>query len=289
MAGWLLLDKPLGISSAKALNQVKRLMSVRRAGHTGTLDPQASGLLALGLGAATRWCAHLLEAPKAYQFTLCLGVETDSQDSEGQVVREQSVPEISLDEIEVWLSRFRGPIRQIPPMHSALKHQGRRLYELAREGQTVARAAREVTIESLQLRAQRGSEWDLEMHCSKGTYVRTLAHDLGQAIGCGAHVTALRRTALGRFEISQAITLEQLDALSPEQRAGRLLPVDAPLPDWPAHRCTTEETQALCRGQRIAAPDLHGWVRLYDQQAGFFGVAEVVASGELQPRRLMPT
>jgi len=288
--GWLLLDKPVGLSSARAVSRVKRLFQVKRAGHAGTLDPLASGLLAIALGPATRWCAYLLDAPKSYRFTIRLGQETDSHDAESL---EQAappcaeIPSLEQAEIEALLSRFTGTIQQTPPMYSALHSEGRRLYELAREGKEVDRPAREVRIDQLGLIAARREEWDLEVRCGKGTYVRTLGHDIGQALGCGAYVSQLRRTGLGTFDESQAVSLKQVEADSEEARLARLLPADAVLPEWPVRACTASEAEALRHGKQISHEGPAGFWKLEDAQGRFFGVAELLDTGRLQPRRLM--
>ena len=288
--GWLLLDKPAGLSSAQAVSRVKRLFQVKRAGHAGTLDPLASGLLAIALGPATRWCAYLLDAPKSYRFTIRLGQETDSHDAESL---EQAappcaeIPSLEQAEIKALLARFTGTIQQTPPMYSALHSEGRRLYELAREGKEVDRPAREVRIDQLGLIADRREEWDLEVCCGKGTYVRTLGHDIGQALGCGAYVSQLRRTGLGTFGESQAVSLEQVEADSEEARLARLLPADAVLPEWPVHACTASEEEALRHGKQISHEGPAGFWKLEDAQGRFFGVAELLDTGQLQPRRLM--
>ena len=288
--GWLLLDKPVGLSSARAVSRVKRLFQVRRAGHAGTLDPLASGLLAIALGPATRWCAYLLDAPKSYRFTIRLGQETDSHDAESLEQAPPPCAEIpSLDraEAETLLSRFTGTIRQVPPMYSALHSEGRRLYELAREGKQVKRPAREIRIDRLDLIADRREEWDLEVRCGKGTYVRSLGHDIGQALGCGAYVSRLRRTGLGAFDESQAVGLEQIEGDSEDARLAHLLPADAALPEWPVHACTASEEEALRHGRQIAHGGPAGFWKLEDAQGRFFGVAESLDAGWLQPRRLM--
>ncbi len=287
--GWLLLDKPGGLSSTRAVARVKRLFQVKRAGHAGTLDPLASGLLAIALGPATRWCAYLLEAPKSYRFTIRLGQETDSHDAESL---EQAappcteIPSLERAEIDRVLARFTGTIQQVPPMYSALHSDGRRLYELAREGKVVERPPREVRIERLELLADRREEWDLEVSCGKGTYVRVLGHEIGRALGCGAYVSRLRRTELGAFGESQGVGLDVLEADSEEGRLARLLPADAALPDWPVRSCTESEEAALRNGKPIAHEGAAGFWKLEDAQGRFFGVAEGREEG-LQPRRLM--
>ncbi len=289
--GWVLLDKPVGLSSAQAVAHTKRLYETPRAGHAGTLDPLASGLLAIALGSSTRWCGYVLEAPKAYRFTLRLGQETDTQDAEGLARTTEppvEVPAMERADIESLLAKFTGTIRQQPPMHSAVKIDGTRLYKLAQQGMTVERPWREVHIERLTLLDRRETEWDLEVRCSKGTYVRTLGHDLGQAVGCGAYVSALRRTELAIFQESQAVTLEQLQKESETARHARILPPDIVLPDWPRYSCTTDEENALRCGQTLICENIKGMVRLHDAQGEFFGIAEVSEEGVLRSRRLMP-
>ena len=288
--GWLLLDKPVGLSSARAVSRIKRLFQVKRAGHAGTLDPLASGLLAIALGPATRWCAYLLDAPKSYRFTIRLGQETDSHDAESLKQAAPpcaEIPSLEQAEIEALLSRFTGTIQQTPPMYSALHSEGRRLYELAREGKEVDRPAREVRIDQLGLIADRREEWDLEVRCGRGTYVRTLGHDIGRALGCGAYVSQLRRTGLGTFDALQAVSLEQVEADSEEARLARLVPADAVLPEWPVHACTASEEEALRHGKQISHEGPAGFWKLADAQGRFFGVAELLDTGRLQPRRLM--
>ena len=291
-AGWLLLDKPAGPSSAQAVARVRFLYDARRAGHAGTLDPLASGLLLVALGAATRWSGHLLDAPKTYRFTLRLGIESPTQDAEGFAgappPAAAPVPALGRGQIEALLARFTGRLQQTPPMHSALRVGGRRLYDLARRGRTVPRAAREVEVESLRLVARREGEWDLDARCSKGTYVRALGRDLGRALGCGAYVSALRRTAVGAFDVRDAVAPEWLDAAAPEARRARLLPADAALPDWPEVACDEARARALAQGRAAACGAPAGAVKLRGPDGGFLGVGEVDAAGLLRPKRLMP-
>ena len=287
--GWLLLDKPVGLSSTRAVSRVKRLFQVKRAGHAGTLDPLASGILAVALGPATRWCAYLLDAPKSYRFTIRLGRATDSHDAESLEAASPGaeIPSLERTEIERLLTRFTGTIQQVPPMYSALHSGGRRLYELAREGKMIDRPPREVRIDRLELLADRREEWELEVSCGKGTYVRSLGHDIGQVLGCGAYVSQLRRTELGGFGESRAVGLEQVEADSEEARLARLLPAEVALPEWPIHSCTASEEAALRNGQQVVHEGPAGFWRLQDAQGQFFGVAEVLEAGRLQPRRLM--
>ena len=290
-AGWLLLDKPAGPSSAQAVARVRRLYDARRAGHAGTLDPLADGLLAVALGAATRWSGYLLDAAKTYRFTLRLGIESPTQDAEGfpgGAPAAAAIPALDRGQAEALLARFTGRLRQTPPMHSALRFAGRRLYDLARRGRTVPRPARVVEIESLALVAQRDGEWDLEVRCSKGTYVRTLGHDLGRAAGCGGYVSALRRTAIGGLEVRDAVSLEWLEAAAPAARLARLLPADAVLPDWPEVACDGVRARALAQGRAVACDAAAGAVRLRGPDGVFLGVGEADGAGWLRPRRLMP-
>ena len=289
--GWLLLDKPAGPSSAQAVACVRRLYDARRAGHAGTLDPLADGLLAVALGAATRWSGYLLDAAKTYRFTLRLGIESPTQDAEGfpgGAPAAAAIPALGRGQVEALLARFTGRLRQTPPMHSALRFAGRRLYDLARRGRTVPRPARTVEVESLALVAQREEEWDLEVRCSKGTYVRTLGHDLGRALGCGGYVSALRRTAIGGLEVRDAVSLEWLEAAAPAARLARLLPADAVLPDWPELACDGARARALAQGRAVACDAAAGAVRLRGPDGAFLGVGEADGAGWLRPRRLMP-
>ena len=289
--GWLLLDKPAGPSSAQAVACVRRLYDARRAGHAGTLDPLADGLLAVALGAATRWSGYLLDAAKTYRFTLRLGIESPTQDAEGfpgGAPAAAAIPALGRGQVEALLARFTGRLRQTPPMHSALRFAGRRLYDLARRGRTVPRPARTVEVESLALVAQREEEWELEVRCSKGTYVRTLGHDLGRALGCGGYVSALRRTAIGGLEVRDAVSLEWLEAAAPAARLARLLPADAVLPDWPELACDGARARALAQGLAVACDAAAGAVRLRGPDGAFLGVGEADGAGWLRPRRLMP-
>jgi tRNA pseudouridine55 synthase len=285
--GVLLLDKPIRMSSNDALQKAKRLLNAEKAGHTGTLDPLASGLLPLCFGAATKFSQVSLDADKRYTATLHLGVTTTTGDLEGDVVerREVAVDRVAIDAA---LARFTGPIDQMPPMHSALKHQGRALYEYAREGIEVERAARHITIHQLTL-----VEWNehtlvLDVLCSKGTYVRTLAEDIGAALGCGAHLAALRRTASGPLTVEASITLDALAALTDAERDAHLLPPDALLAEWPEHRLPAHEAARFLTGlrRRVNAPDAPR-LRVYGpEQRALLGSAHITA-GELIPDRLL--
>lgn len=285
--GVLLLDKPLGLSSNDALQRARRLLRAEKAGHAGTLDPLATGLLALCFGAATKFAQLGLEADKRYRAVLKLGVTTTTGDAEGEVLRTRPV-DLTRERLDAAVARFVGPIEQVPPMHSALKHGGKALYEYARAGVQVERAARRVTIHELAVLDWQGDRLELQVHCSKGTYVRTLAEDLGEALGCGAHLAALRRVSSGPLTVDAAVALECLDALPPEVIESRLLPVDALIADRPAVRLPCEEAGRFLSGMRRpidrADEDL---VRVYGPQpAAFLGSARVKA-GELIPLRLL--
>ncbi|MGB8300826.1 MAG: tRNA pseudouridine(55) synthase TruB, partial [Azonexus sp.] len=230
--GVLLLDKPLGLTSNDALQKARRLFSAAKGGHTGTLDPLATGLLPLCFGEATKFSADLLDADKTYEAVLKLGVTTDSGDAEGAVTGTVAV-DVAESAILSVLPRFIGNIQQIPPMHSALKRNGRPLYELARQGIEVERAPRAVTIHAIDCLVIAGDMLTLRVACSKGTYIRVLAADIGQALGCGAHLAALRRTAVGDLDLAGAVTLAELEALDEAGRVGRLQPVDALLQSLP--------------------------------------------------------
>ncbi len=228
--GVLLLDKPLGLSSSQALQKARWLLRAEKAGHTGTLDPLATGVLPLCFGAATKFSQLQLDADKSYEATVRLGVRTSTGDAEGEVIAERAVPAITPERLAAVARQFTGPQRQVPPMHSALKKDGKALYEYARAGEEVERPARDVVIHELELTAM--DAWTLRLlaKVSKGTYIRTLGEDIGQALDCGGHLTSLRRTATGQFDLSQCIMLEALEAMAPDERAACLLPVEALLP-----------------------------------------------------------
>jgi tRNA pseudouridine55 synthase len=287
--GVLLLDKPRGLSSNQALQQAKRLLQACKAGHTGSLDPLATGLLPLCFGEATKLSQFLLEAEKRYWAVFRLGITTTTLDGEGDVVQTRAVT-VDRRELEQALDAFRGDIEQVPPMYSAIKRDGRPLYELARAGVEVEREPRTVTIHELTLRSFEGDRVELEIHCSKGTYVRTLAHDLGERLGCGAHVAELRRLAVGQLNLERAVTLDALEALSePEVRATRLLPGDLVLSAIPDVHLTSLAAHYVRQGQPVSTQHGHepGWVRLYDEENRFLGMGQVLDDGRVAPRRLM--
>jgi tRNA pseudouridine55 synthase len=283
--GVLLLDKPSGMTSNSALQATRRLFSAAKAGHTGTLDPLATGLLPLCFGEATKFSTDLLEADKTYEADLLFGVTTDTGDAEGEVLQRRPVAFVR-EELEAVLARFRGPISQIPPMYSALKRDGKPLYELARQGIEVERAARQVVIHELSLLDLDGDRCRLRVACSKGTYIRTLAEDIGNALNCGAHLTALRRTVVGALQIADAVTLDQLSALSEAERLVWLQAPDALLQSLPAVHLDDEAAARFSHGNPVNAPTAPGRVRVYGM-GRLLGLAEADGEGKVQPRRLV--
>ena len=283
--GVLLLDKPPGMSSNAALQAARRLLRAQKAGHTGTLDPMASGLMVLTFGEATKFSQLLLEADKAYDASVTLGRETDTGDAEGRVIAEHAVS-LSEGMLARVAAGFIGVIEQVPPMYSALKHQGRPLYAYAREGIEIERQPRRVTIHQLELHDMRETRFGMRVVCSKGTYIRTLAIDIGRALGCGAHLSGLRRTAIGPFELADAWTLDALEALPEAERVQALQPADSLLCHLPAHLLGAEDAWAISHGQPVAQQTSAGLLRLYGP-LGFIGLAEAVAGKGIVPRRLV--
>lgn len=285
--GVLLLDKPLGWSSNDALQKAKGMLRAEKAGHTGTLDPLATGLLPLCFGAATKFSQVSLDADKAYRASLRLGQRTSTGDLEGEVIEQRPVA-VDLGRVQAACHALCGEIDQLPPMHSALKKDGKPLYEYARAGQTVEREPRRVRILAIDVVHLDGDRLDIDVRCSKGTYIRTLAEDLGEALGCGAHLVALRRTGSGTLSLQGAATLDELQRLAEPQRDALLLPPDALLTDWPAIWLDADEAGRFLSGlrRRVGGPDM-GRVKVYGPEAGaFLGTAHVVA-GELIADRLL--
>lgn len=289
--GVLLLDKPVGLTSNAALQVVKRLYQAQKAGHTGSLDPLASGLLPICLGAATKLSGYLLNADKSYEFTCRLGIATTTGDAEGAVTATHPLPELSHTLVAEVLQRFVGESLQTPPMYSALKRNGQPLYKLARQGIEVEREPRAVTIHELQLLRWEGEWLECRMRCTKGTYVRTLAEDIGKALGCGAHIAALRRTAVQPYDAAPMLTLDHLHELAERGLAALdalLLPLDSALTQWPALQVRGDAAFYLRQGQAVLIPraPAQGWVRLYQGAEDFLGLGEVLDDGRVEPRRL---
>jgi len=280
--GVLLFDKPLELSSNDALQKVRRLFQAEKAGHTGTLDPLATGLLPICFGEATKFSNTLLDADKTYRALLRLGQTTTTGDAEGEITADYPV-NVGQGEVDAALAGFLGKIQQLPPMHSALKHQGKPLYEYIRKGETIERELRDVVIHELVLNSFSGNEMDISVRCSKGTYVRTLAEDIGAALGCGAHLIGLRRTAIAHFDLRDGFNWQQLEAMSSDERDACILTPESLMPNMPKLQLDAVQIKRLAQGQRLALdaglPD--GKVRLHGPQ-GFVGV------GLLQGRRLAP-
>ena len=279
------------MGSNEALQQVKRLYRARKAGHTGSLDRLASGLLPICFGEATKLSGYLLNADKHYVATFLLGVTTTTGDAEGEVVSRRDVPALSAAAIDRAAARFRGEIEQIPPMHSALKHKGKRLYQLAHEGIVVERQPRRVTIHRFEVPRFAGDTVEVEVLCSKGTYIRTLAEDFGEALGCGGSVAALRRIGAGPFvagDMVELATVESMAAQGPQALDAPLLPMEAAVSGWPSVRLPEGVAFYLLKGQPVQVPHspTEGWVRIHTERAGFIGVGEVLDDGRIAPRRL---
>ncbi len=288
--GILLLDKPHGLSSNAALQAVKWLYAARKAGHGGSLDPLATGLLPCLFGEATKVSGLLLDAGKRYRFTAKLGVTTTTGDAEGALLAERPLPPIDADVLEAVFARFRGPIEQVPPMHSALKRDGRPLYELARQGIEVERAPRSVTIHSLQLLDWSAGSFSAEVACSKGTYIRVLAEDIGAALGCGAHLLELRRIGVEPWDAARMLTLDQLRALGEDRDAldACLLPIDSALAGWPRVELGDEAAHGFVNGNPVRANPLpvDGEVRVYGN-GRLLGIGCPTGDGRVAPRRVL--
>ena len=305
--GIMVLDKPRGMSSNDAVQKAKRLFAARKVGHTGSLDPLATGVLPLCFGEATRFSRYLLDSDKKYTARILLGVSTDSGDADGKVLRERPVGRLKRTAVDKALDAYRGEIQQVPSMFSAVKHEGQPLYKLARQGIEVERKARPVTVYSCVIGEFAGEELTLDIHCSKGTYVRTIVHELGESLDCGAHVKALRRTMAGPFGERDLVTFEMLapsgseigEANDKERLDARLQPVWSAVRQWPQVTLTGDAAYYLRQGQPVIVPHAPtvGWVRLCeaasaeiseDNGARFLGVGEVLDDGRVAPRRLLP-
>jgi len=292
VSGIILLDKPLGFTSNAALQKVRWLLNAEKAGHTGSLDPLATGVLPLCFGEATKFSQYLLDSDKGYETVMQMGQTTTTGDAEGEVLKTRDVTVGRVD-IEAVIPRFRGEIQQVPPMYSALKRDGQPLYKLARAGEVVEREARSVTIGRLDLLECEGTRARLSVGCSKGTYIRTLVEDMGEALGCGAYVAELRRTQAGPFELAQTVTLEELEQAHAEggnEALDRfLMPSDSGLQDWPLVVLSEHSAFYWLHGQAVRAPDApqFGMVRVQDHNARFIGIGEVSEDGRIAPRRLI--
>lgn len=288
--GILLLDKPKGMSSNAALQRVKYLYQAKKAGHTGSLDPLATGLLPICFGEATKLCQYLLEADKTYIVTARLGIRTTTSDAEGEVVSERPVPVLTRKEIEVALQAYQGPVEQIPSMYSALKYQGQPLYKLARQGLTIERPARSIHIYENVLLNLEADSITLRVVCSKGTYIRTLIDDLGEDLGCGAHVVSLRRTSLGGFQEEDMLSLDQLSALSVSTALDQhLFPLSSALPHWPTASLDPDLARTFCQGKSIfmACSPEQGLLKLTDEEGNLIGLGEAQGGGRVSPKRLI--
>ena len=291
--GVFLLDKPQGMSSNDIMQKVKRIFQANKAGHTGALDPLATGMLPICLGEATKFSQFLLDADKRYLVTAKLGERTDTSDAEGQIVETREV-KVKTPEILTALEQFRGDILQVPTMFSALKHNGKPLYEYARQGITVEREARPITIFELNFIEYNAPYLTLEVHCSKGTYIRTLVDDLGEVLGCGAHVTMLRRTAVADYPTEKMLDWHALQSLAEQQDLALLdallLPMDTAVAKLPALTLNENQTQGIGFGQRIKFDNpnrLQGQVRLFSHENRFLGVAVIDENNVIRPQRLV--
>lgn len=288
--GILLLDKQLGFSSNSSLQKAKRLFNAQKAGHTGSLDPLATGMLPVCFGEGTKISAFLLESNKCYKTVAQLGKTSSTGDAEGEILSERAIPALSSEQINTVLQQFTGEISQIPPMYSALKKDGRPLYELARKGKVVERKPRKITIYSLVLLNQTEDTLTLDVACSKGTYIRTLVEDIGEALGCGAYVKELRRTVVTPFENIEMFNFEQLEALKESGELSKvLLPIDAALQQWDSIHISEANTALFLMGQTVKAEstNLHDDVRVYSENGDFLGVGYMKHENSLAPKRVM--
>jgi tRNA pseudouridine55 synthase len=288
--GVLLLDKPLGFSSNQALQKVKWLFQAAKAGHTGTLDPLATGVLPICIGEATKFAQYLTDADKTYVAQVKFGVTTTTGDAEGEVLETKPIAFGEAELVSV-LVQFMGEISQVPPMYSALKHEGKALYTYAREGVEIERQARIVHIKKINLISYAKGLAEISVTCSKGTYIRTLAEDIGNQLGCGAHLIALRRTATAGYDISQTISIEALENLTQAQRDQLLLPVDSAIEDIPKVVLHTEAAYYLLQGQAVWQPGKipDSDLRLYNEQQQFIGLGYLQSDGKIAPKRLLQT
>ncbi len=286
--GVLLLDKPLGYSSNQALQKIKWLFQAEKAGHTGTLDPLATGLLPICLGEATKFAQYVTDADKTYIANIKLGIKTATGDAEGDVISTKPV-NVSRQQFEQTCQQFIGNISQIPPMHSALKHEGKALYKYAREGLEIERKARQVKIQHIAIVSLDGSDAVVNVRCSKGTYIRTLAEDIGSALGCDAHLTALHRIETAGYSIQDAVSIDQLETMSPEMRDQHLLPVDSAIEILPKVTINMDAAYYFKQGQAIWEPGQipDGSLRIYKEDGAFIGLGMRMEDGKIAPKRLV--
>jgi tRNA pseudouridine55 synthase len=290
--GILLLDKPAGITSNRALQIVKRIYKANKAGHTGNLDPLATGLLPICLGEATKVSGYLLDSDKRYLASCTLGVKTNTADAEGEIIETRPVGDYSEEMIQQILHQFIGEIEQIPPMHSALKVNGQPLYKLAHKGEVVERKPRKITIYDIRFIQLENNVLDLEVFCSKGTYIRTLAEDIGERLGCGAHISALRRSLSGPFQLEHAVGLAELEHLAEdglEEIDSFLLRPEEALLDWPEVCLSEHSAHYVQQGQavQVSKAPTEGLVRLHAENGQFLGVGQVMDDGKVTPKRLI--
>jgi len=289
--GILLLNKPLGISSNKALQAARNIFKAQKAGHTGSLDPLATGLLPVCFGEATKYSGYLLDSSKSYRAQCKLGVTTTTGDGEGEILSEQAV-EVSREQLQQVLQQFTGKIEQVPPMHSAVKHEGQRLYNLARQGIEVERKSRPIEIYQLECLSFEDDIVEFDVHCSKGTYIRTLAEDIGAALGCGAYLCGLERTGVQPFWHDKSWTLDELRVISDDENRDLkdcLLPLEAALRDWPEVELTPDMSFYILQGQPLQVPQApsEGLVRLMDEKQGFIGLGHILSDGRVAPKRML--
>jgi tRNA pseudouridine55 synthase len=291
--GILLLDKPIGMSSNAALQTVKRLYNAKKAGHTGSLDPLASGMLPICFGEATKFSQYLLDTDKRYRVICKLGITTATGDAEGDILQRREVPDLTKKQVEKILQQFRGEIEQVPSMYSAIKQNGEPLYKLARQGITVERKARAITIYDLEIINLQKDVLELDIHASKGTYVRTLVADIGELLGCGAYITNLHRTSVGQYATEQMHSLESLQELAGQSDFAALdallLPIETMFIAWSDLILTDITAHYLMQGQPVIVPRApsSGWIKLKNQFGAFLGVGEVLEDGRIAPRRLV--
>ncbi len=285
--GLLLIDKPLGLSSNQVLSKIKFLFSPKKVGHTGTLDPMATGLLPICLGEATKFSSYLLNADKTYEGLIRLGYKSSTGDKEGQITRRDFGKMPSMNLVKKILNNFIGPIEQIPPMYSAIKHKGKPLYKYAREGINIPRLKRKIIIYEIKLLSYQGDELRIKIKCSKGTYIRTLAEDIGDKLNTGAYLLELNRTEIGSLSIKSALKVEQMEKIKEQERVNLLLPIDELVSEFDKLVLNSDDTAAIKDGKIIEQGINDGFYRLYDDKNMFFGLGEIDKIGNLKAKRLI--